>query len=46
MNGKTLILDTNAVIAATAINCEALLVTNDVDLLKLIWPGLHAVNIE
>ena len=36
----------DAVIAATAIDCDALLVTNDVDLLKLIWAGLRAVNIE
>ena len=46
MNGKTLLLDTNAVIAATAIDFDALLITNDVDLLKLRWPGLHAVKIE
>ena len=46
MNGKTLILDTNAVIAATAIDCDALLITNDGALIKLIWTGLHAVSIE
>ena len=36
----------DAVIAATAIDFDALLITNDVDLLKLMWPGLHAVKIE
>ena len=43
---KPLIKLPDAVIAATAIDFDALLITNDVDLLKLRWPGLHAVKIE